>query len=50
MRDTYSSPLSGRYASKEMLYLFSEEKKFKTWRKLWVTLAETEQEIGRAHV
>ena len=46
MRNSYKSPLEGRYASKEMLYLFSEEKKFKTWRKLWVTLAETEHELG----
>lgn len=46
MRDAYKSPLQGRYASKEMLYLFSEEKKFKTWRKLWVTLAETQHELG----
>ena len=46
MRDSYKSPLEGRYASKEMLYLFSEEKKFKTWRKLWVTLAETQHELG----
>lgn len=46
MRDAYKSPLQGRYASREMLYLFSEEKKFKTWRKLWVTLAETQQELG----
>ncbi|PHV71731.1 adenylosuccinate lyase [Sporanaerobium hydrogeniformans] len=48
MRDSYKSPLEGRYASKEMLYLFSEEKKFKTWRKLWVVLAETERELGLA--
>ena len=46
MRNSYKSPFEGRYASKEMLYLFSEEKKFKTWRKLWVTLAETEHELG----
>ena len=46
MRDAYKSPLQGRYASKEMLYLFSEEKKFKTWRKLWVILAEAEHELG----
>ncbi|WP_069997441.1 adenylosuccinate lyase [Cellulosilyticum sp. I15G10I2] len=46
MRNSYKSPLEGRYASKEMLYLFSEEKKFKTWRRLWVTLAETECELG----
>ncbi|OON98654.1 MAG: adenylosuccinate lyase [Epulopiscium sp. Nele67-Bin004] len=46
MRNSYKSPLEGRYASKEMLYLFSEDKKFTTWRKLWVTLAETEKELG----
>lgn len=46
MRDTYNTPLNTRYASKEMSYLFSEEKKFKTWRKLWVALAEGEKELG----
>lgn len=46
MRDTYNSPLNTRYASKEMSYLFSEKKKFKTWRKLWVALAEGEKELG----
>ncbi|WP_346935271.1 adenylosuccinate lyase [Clostridium sp.] len=46
MRDTYNSPLNSRYASKEMSYIFSEEMKFKTWRKLWVALAEGEQELG----
>ncbi|MEG0352294.1 MAG: adenylosuccinate lyase [Cellulosilyticaceae bacterium] len=46
MRESYKSPLADRYASREMLYLFSEAKKFKTWRKLWVTLAETEKELG----
>lgn len=46
MRDKYNSPLNSRYASKEMSYIFSEEKKFTTWRKLWVSLAEGEQELG----
>ena len=45
-RDNYTSPLSERYASKEMQYLFSPEKKFKTWRRLWIALAETERELG----
>ncbi len=44
--DKYVSPLSERYASKEMQYIFSPDKKFKTWRKLWIALAETEQELG----
>ena len=42
----YTSPLSERYASKEMQYLFSQEKKFRTWRRLWIALAETEKELG----
>ena len=42
----YTSPLSERYASKEMQYIFSPEKKFRTWRKLWIALAETEKELG----
>ena len=46
MRDTYNTPLNSRYASKEMSFIFSEEKKFKTWRKLWVALAEGEKELG----
>lgn len=46
MRDTYNTPLNTRYASKEMSYLFSDEMKFKTWRKLWVALAECERELG----
>ena len=44
--DRYTSPLSERYASKEMQYIFSQDKKFKTWRKLWIALAETEKELG----
>ena len=44
--DRYQSPLSERYASKEMQYIFSPDKKFKTWRRLWIALAETEKELG----
>jgi len=44
--DTYSSPLSERYAGKEMKYLFSPDKKFRTWRRLWIALAESEKELG----
>lgn len=46
MRDQYNTPLNSRYASKEMSYIFSEDKKFTTWRKLWVALAECEKELG----
>lgn len=46
MPDNYESPLSSRYASREMQYLFSPDNKFRTWRKLWIALAETEQELG----
>lgn len=45
-RDTYENPLITRYASKEMSYIFSDEKRFSTWRKLWVALAEGEKELG----
>ena len=45
-RDTYESPLSSRYADKEMKYIFSPDMKFKTWRKLWIALAEAEHELG----
>ena len=44
--DRYVSPLSERYASKEMQYIFSPDMKFKTWRRLWIALAETEMELG----
>ncbi len=44
--DRYTSPLSERYASPEMQYIFSPEKKFRTWRRLWIALAEAEQELG----
>ena len=44
--DRYVSPLSERYASKEMQYIFSPDMKFKTWRRLWIALAETEKELG----
>ncbi len=46
MYDRYQSPLSERYASKEMQYIFSPDKKFRTWRRLWIALAEAEHELG----
>ena len=46
MKDIYETPLGSRYASKEMQYLFSPDMKFRTWRRLWIALAETEQELG----
>ena len=46
MHDRYESPLSSRYASDEMQYLFYSDNKFRTWRKLWIALAETERELG----
>ena len=44
--DIYQSPLCERYASKEMQHIFSNDKKFTTWRKLWIALAESEKELG----
>ena len=46
MKDTYESPLASRYASREMLYLFSPDKKFTTWHRLWIALARAEMELG----
>ena len=46
--DRYQSPLSERYASREMQYIFSPDMKFRTWRRLWIALAETEKELGLA--
>ena len=45
-KDIYESPLNSRYAGKEMTYIFSPDKKFTTWRKLWVALAESEKQLG----
>ncbi|MDY6324211.1 MAG: adenylosuccinate lyase, partial [Catonella sp.] len=44
--DRYISPLGERYASPEMQFIFSEDKKFRTWRRLWIALAESEKELG----
>lgn len=46
MKDRYESPLNSRYASREMQYIFSPDFKFRTWRRLWIALAESEQELG----
>ena len=45
-KNRYESPFCSRYASKEMQYIFSPDKKFKTWRKLWIALAKSERELG----
>ena len=45
-KSTYETPLNSRYASEEMQFLFSPDKKFQTWRKLWIALAESEKELG----
>ena len=46
MNNVYESPLSSRYASKEMLYTFSSDMKFSTWRRLWLSLAKAEMALG----
>lgn len=46
MKDTYESPLNSRYASDRMKYIFSPDFKFRTWRRLWIALAESEKELG----
>ena len=48
--DSYISPLSERYSSKEMQHIFSQDMKFSTWRKLWIALAQTEKELGLSYV
>lgn len=48
MNDKYISPLGQRYASEEMQRIFSNDKKFRTWRRLWIALAESEKELGLA--
>ena len=46
MHDRYENPLCRRYASREMQAIFSDDRKFSTWRRLWLALAESEQELG----
>ena len=46
MHERYQNPLCARYAGKEMQEIFSDDRKFSTWRKLWLALAEGEQELG----
>ncbi|MCI1982554.1 MAG: adenylosuccinate lyase [Oscillospiraceae bacterium] len=48
LKNSYESPLSSRYASEKMKYVFSPDKKFRTWRRLWIALAEAEKELGLA--
>lgn len=48
--DIYQSPLQGRYASKEMLRIFSDDVKFSAWRELWVELAQAEKELGKTEI
>lgn len=50
MKNTYETPLASRYASDEMLYLFSSDKKFTTWRRLWIALARAEKELGLTQI
>ena len=50
MKNTYESPLASRYASDEMLYIFSPDKKFSTWRRLWIALARAEKELGLTQI
>ena len=45
-KESYESPLSARYADAEMKFIFSPDKKFRTWRKLWIALAQAEKELG----
>ena len=49
MKDTYENPLITRYASPQMAQLFSDDKKFRTWRRLWTALAQSETGAGAAH-
>lgn len=48
--DIYQSPLEGRYPSKEMLEIFSDDSKFGNWRKLWIALAQAENDLGKEEV
>ena len=50
MKNIYENPLASRYASDEMLHLFSPDKKFSTWRRLWIALARAEKELGLTQI